>query len=176
MAIDAAGKALRKDKLTAFLIEELARKELRQCVGIALFYSPGADFRDEEIRAWSRDEDPRVFEDCSAVEPLVDAIFQATEDELAYKETGKHRFYVRTHQYLGIKPTFSFSLHYASTNDEAGQTPHTRKSQYPRRCLLVRVAGDVASGLVQRSPPMASDAVVTASIDIAEALLKKAGV
>ena len=166
----------RQDKLAAFLFREMARKEHRQCVQVELLYSPGMGFHDEPIHAWTRDEDPKLLEDLSGVEPLVSAIFQIANDAMAHKPAGKHRFVVRTHQHLESKPAHSFAL-YPPYNDE-DVSPVDRRSgqQDPRACLLVRVAGDVANGLVQRSDPsVAPDAVATLAVNIAEAILKKAG-
>lgn len=168
----------RRDKLFAFLVTEMSRKEHRQCVQVELLFAPGVGFRDEPIHAWYREENPKLFEDLSEVEPLVSAIFQIANDEIACKEAGKYRFAVRTHQHLGSKPAFSFSLSPAAKDEDApvidkrGGPP----APDPRACLLVRVAGNVAAGLVQKSDLSASpDAVATVAVNIAEAILRKAG-
>lgn len=48
----------------------------------------------------------------------------------------------------------------------------------PRKKLLARVAGDVASGLVAAPSPSisSSDGIATVAVDIAEQILKKAGI
>jgi hypothetical protein len=95
---------------------------------------------------------------------------------MTHKRTGKHRFIVRTHQHLGTKPTFPFALYQATETEDAHGLDRRDSQQDPRACLLARVAGDVASGLVQNTASLlAPDAAATASVDIAEAILRKAG-
>jgi hypothetical protein len=97
-------------KVLAFLAGEFARKELRQCVGVDLLYAPGNGFRDEEIRKWSRTDEPDLFENLIHVEKLVSSIVEIAEGEADAKPPGKHRFVIRTHQHGGGRATHSFAL------------------------------------------------------------------
>lgn len=174
----ATDRALRKEKLFAFLMGEMVRRDHRQCVAVSLFYAPGADFHDEEIRTWSREEEPKRFE-LSFIEELSFEILHLAQAECDSKKPGKHRFYVRTTQHLGTRPRHSFSL-YSTANDDVSdhRSFHEGDDLHdPRKTILIRVAGDIASGLVQRySREIDPEAVATVSVNIAEAILKKAGV
>lgn len=171
----------RHDKLFTFLITEMPRKEHRQCVQVELLYAPGDGLKMETLHAWRREDDSKMFEDLSGIEPLVSAIFQVANDALACKDVGKHRFIVRTHQHLGVKPTHLFCLCTPYKADElrAADRPVDRRidPQDPRACLLVRVAGSVSVGLLQRPDGLTNtpQAIAEVSVEVAEAILQKAG-
>jgi len=89
---------------------ELARKDNRRCVRVALFYAPGDGFRNEEIRAWVREDEPELFDTFVRVETLVSSIIEIAECEADCRSRGKQRFIVRTHQHLGGLAILSFVL------------------------------------------------------------------
>jgi hypothetical protein len=96
-------------KLRAFLADELARKEGRRCVIIELFYAHGEDYRNEEVRSWTRDEHPEIFEDLFEIEQLASAIFAVAKDH-SDAIMSSRRYVVRSIQYLGDRQTCNFKL------------------------------------------------------------------
>ena len=111
-------------KILGFLMQEWARKENRQLVGVDLLYAPGNGFRDEEIRRWERADEPELFAEFVNVEKLVGQIIEIAEGEADAKPAGKHRFVVRTRQHMGTKPTLSFALSPSfSGSDETSLLP-----------------------------------------------------
>jgi hypothetical protein len=119
-------------KILAFLVNEFARKDGRQCVRIELFYAPGGGYRDEPLRDWTQDDYPEIFESPRHVENLVLAILQIAEDEAEHEDaklrfvkegeeqakpkdpdklgqSGRH-FVVRTHQHFGGHQSSAFTL------------------------------------------------------------------
>jgi hypothetical protein len=112
-----------RGKILAFIAGEFARKDIRQCTGVELFYAPGNGFRNEEIRKWLRTEDPETFENFANMERLVASILEIAEGEADAKAPGKHRFIVRTLQHSGGCATQSFALSPAySGGDELALT------------------------------------------------------
>jgi len=100
-------------KIMAFLSGEFARKEGRQCVEIDLIYAPGNGYKDEEIRKWSRVDQPELFDvpnNFANLEGLVTQIIEIAEGETNAKSPGRHRYMVRTHQHLGGRAFQSFAL------------------------------------------------------------------
>lgn len=96
-----------------FLGAEFALKDGRQCTGVDLLYSPGGGFKDEEIRKWSRPDEPELFDvpgNLALVETFITKIIEIAENEADAKPPGKHRFILRTHQHLGGRATMSFSM------------------------------------------------------------------
>jgi hypothetical protein len=111
-------------KILGFLAGEFARKEGRQCIGVDLLYAPGGGFKDEEIRKWSRVDEPDLFDNFVNVEKLVAQILEIAEGEVDAKPAGKHRFVVRTHQHMGGRATQSFALYPTYTGgDESALMP-----------------------------------------------------
>lgn len=173
-------------KILAFLVGEFARTEARQCVSVDLIYSPGHGFRDEEIRTWHRVEEPKLFEDVTSIETLALTILEVAEGEADSKDPGRHRFIVRTRQYFGGRSSQSFTLHPTFTGradredipDPDPDVDRVNDGQHdPRKRLLARVAGNVAAGIVMSPSPSATkaSAIAEISVDIAEAILQKAG-
>lgn len=112
-----------RGKVLAFLAGEFARKDLRQCIGVDLLFSPGNGFRDEDIRKWVRADDPEMFENFANVEKLVASILEIAESEADAKPPGKHRFVVRTNQHGTGRALHSFALSPAySGGDEMALT------------------------------------------------------
>ena len=99
-----------RSKILAFLVEEFARKEGRQCVGVELLFTPPNGFRDEQIRKWARADDQEIFESFIHTEKLVSMIIEIAEGDADTKPAGKHRFVVRTHQHLGGRAQHPFAL------------------------------------------------------------------
>jgi regulator of replication initiation timing len=100
-------------KVMGFLGGEFARKDGRQCTGVDLLYAPGGGFKDEEIRKWSRPDEPELFDvpgNLVLVESFITKIIEIAENEADAKPPGKHRFILRTHQHLGGRATMSFSM------------------------------------------------------------------
>lgn len=108
-------------KILGFLMAEWARKDNRQLVRVDLLFAPGNGFRDEEIRKWVRADEPDFFAEFVNVEKLVTQIIEIAEGESDAKPAGKHRFVVRTHQYLGGRANMSFALSpsYAGSDETA---------------------------------------------------------
>jgi len=98
-----------KSKLRTFLSDEIARKEGRRCMTIDLLYAHGDD-HDEEIRSWTRDEYPEIFEDLSQIDQLVPAIIEVATAHCATITSASCRYIVRTLQYFGGRQTCSFKL------------------------------------------------------------------
>jgi hypothetical protein len=109
-------------KILGFLSAEFARKEGRQCVGVDLLYAPGNGFKDEDIRKWTRTDEPELFDSFINVEKLATQILEIAEGEADAKQAGKHRFFVRTHQHLGGRAVHSFALSPSYKGDELALT------------------------------------------------------
>ena len=99
-----------ESKLRAFLAEQLARKDGRRCMTIELFYAHGEDYRDEEIRSWTRDEYPEIFEDLAKIEQIASAIIEVAKDHSNSIESASRRYVLRTIQYFGGRQLCSFKL------------------------------------------------------------------
>ena len=97
-------------KLRAFLANEIVRKEGRRCMTIDLLYAHGDDYRDEEIRSWTRDEYPEIFEDLSQIDQLVPAIIDVATVHCATITSASRCYIVRTIQYFGGRQTCRFKL------------------------------------------------------------------
>ena len=97
-------------KLLSFLTGEFARKDGRQCVHVDLPYAPGDGFRNEEIRAWAREDEPELFAEFVNVEKLVSSIIEIAEGEADCLSRGSHRFIVGTRQHFGGRANRSFVL------------------------------------------------------------------
>jgi hypothetical protein len=97
-------------KILGFLMAEWARKDNRQLISVALLYAPGNGFKDEEIRKWVRADEPELFAEFVNVEKLVAQIVEIAEGEADAKPAGKHRFVLRTQQFMNDRSTLSFSL------------------------------------------------------------------
>lgn len=97
-------------KLLVFLLTEWGRKDNRQLIGVDLLFSPGQGFKDEEIRKWDRADDAEFFAEHGNVEKLVVQIIEIADDEANAKQAGRHRFVVRTRQFMGGRATMSFAL------------------------------------------------------------------
>ena len=114
------------NKILGFLMQEWARKEHRQLVGVDLFYARGNGFRDEEIheeiRRWERADEPELFADFANVEKLISQIVEIAEREATAKPIGRHRFVVRTRQYLGGRANCSFALNGGDCQDDGDHT------------------------------------------------------
>lgn len=108
-------------KILGFLMAEWARKDNRQLVGVDLLFAPGNGFRDEEVRKWVRADEPEFFAEFVNVEKLVTQIIEIAEGEADAKPAGKHRFIVRTHQFLSGTARMSFALSpsYTGQDDNA---------------------------------------------------------
>jgi len=181
-------------KILAFLVGEFARKESRQCTGIDLLYAPGHGYRDECIREWTREDDTEFFDGRPNIERLALLILEIAEDEVDAKDIGRHRFVVRTRQYLGHRQTMSFSLSPADVgNSDKEKEDQMTKSKdkkindnengdgtgdtRARKQLLARVAAHVAGSVVAAPSKRAtsSEAIAEISVDIAEAILQRVG-
>jgi len=97
-------------KILAFLLGEWARQDNRQLIRVVLFYSPSNGFKDEQIREWVRTDEPELFADSGKLDDLVRQIIDIAEGEVDAKQAGKHRFIVRTYQFMGGRQTLSFAL------------------------------------------------------------------
>ena len=111
----------------SFLSGEFARKEGRQCVGIDLIFAPGNGYKDEEIRKWTRVDQPELFDvpnNFANLEGLVTEIIGIAEGETNAKPPGRHRYMVRTHQHLGGRAIQSFALapQYTGGGDDVALT------------------------------------------------------
>lgn len=104
-------------KILGFIAGELSRKELRLCIGIDLLYAPGNGFRDEEIRKWSRVDEPEMFDNFALVHAFAGQIIEIATGEVESKALGKHRFVVRTRQLASDRATLSFAL--SSSGDDS---------------------------------------------------------
>lgn len=98
-------------KMVAFLMGEWNRKEERQLVGVDLFYSPGQGYKDEEIRKWERADEPEFFAEYVNIEKLAGLIIEIAEGDVDTRLPRKHRYFVRTRQHMGSKPTMPFALY-----------------------------------------------------------------
>lgn len=101
----------RYSKVLNFLMSEWQRTEARQLVGVDLLFSPGQGFRDEPLGSWERADEPEFFADPANVSKLAATIIDIAMGALDSKDPGKRRFIVRARQYMGSRPTMSFSLH-----------------------------------------------------------------
>ena len=97
-------------KILGFLMTEWARKDNRQLTSVSLLYAPGNGFKDEEIRKWVRADEPELFAEFVNVEKLVAQIVEIAEGEADAKPAGKHRFVIRTQQFMNERATHSFAL------------------------------------------------------------------
>lgn len=113
-------------KILGFLMAEWARKDNRQLVSVDLMYAPGQGFRDEEVRKWVRADEPEFFAEFVNIEKLVTLIIEIAEGEADAKPAGKHRFIVRTHQFLSGTARLSFALQpsYTGQDDAALAIAH----------------------------------------------------
>lgn len=98
-------------KMVAFLMGEWNRKDERQLVGVDLFYSPGQGYKDEEIRKWERADEPEFFAEYVNIEKLAGLIIEIAEGDVDTRLPRKHRYFVRTRQHMGSKPTMPFALY-----------------------------------------------------------------
>ena len=96
-------------RLHAFLAEQLVRKEVRRCMIIELFYAHGEDYRNEQVRSWTREDYPEIFEDLK-IEHLAPAIIAVANDHCDAIEEASHCFVLRTIEYLGDRQTCNFKL------------------------------------------------------------------
>lgn len=112
-------------KLLSFLMSEWARKDNRQLVAVELMYSPGQGYKDENIRKWVRQDEAELFAEFGNLEKLVQIILEITEGEADAKPPGKHRFFVRTHQFAGERATHSFSMSpsFKGASDDLAMAP-----------------------------------------------------
>ena len=113
-AVSVTNNEERYGRILDFLMTEWARTENRQLVGVDLFYVPGQGYGDELLRSWERADEPQFFTELANVEKLVATIIASAERETDAKNPGKHRFSIRTRQYLGSKATFSFPCYAGS--------------------------------------------------------------
>lgn len=97
-------------KLLTFLMAEWARKENRQLTSVELAYRPGGGFKDETIRKWVRADEPELFSEFVNIEKLVTQVLDIANGEVEAKPAGKHCFVLRTHQAMGERAMFSFSM------------------------------------------------------------------
>ncbi len=97
-------------RLREFLIEEINRKNERQCTRVALIHAPKGG-REMPLKDWRREDEPEIFESLTLIEKLTAAIIEYTEHYADSFMTGKHRFVVTTHQHLaGKAATFAFHV------------------------------------------------------------------
>jgi hypothetical protein len=168
-------------KILGFLAGEFARKEGRQCTSVELLYTPGSDFRDEEIRQWIREEDSELFESFVHTEKLVSMIIEIAENAANTKPAGKHRFVVRTYQHLGGRAHHPFALSPSYNGGVPDPDPDVdRKNDglhEPRKRLLARVAGNIAAGIISdpSEATVSAEGIAGIAVDVAEAILKKIG-
>ena len=192
---DAEGLDEALSKVQTFLAGEFARAAPRQCIGVELLYEPGHGYRDESLREWTREEEAEFFEGTLCAERLASRILEIAEDEAVAKDFGKHRFIVRTRQYVGIRQTTSFPLYVGEIYKEEDQEDQMTKNKNdknvkkpdeitiravivdPRKHLLASVAAHIAATVVASPSKKAtsSEAIAEISVDIAEAILRKAG-
>lgn len=96
-------------KLLGFLASEFTKKEGHQCVSVELMFSPGGGFKDEQVREWVRANDPDLFE-MANIPDFVSNMLDIAEGEADAKPAGRHRFFVRTTQFLRGRQICSFAL------------------------------------------------------------------
>ena len=106
-------------RLLGFLLGEFAKSEGHVCTSIQLFYAPGMGNKDEPIQEWIRKSDPDLFEPAQ-IPDLCSRIIDIAEGEADAKQAGKHRFVVRTKQYMGGQANISFALQPSYSGDDPG--------------------------------------------------------
>jgi hypothetical protein len=97
-------------KILTFLVDEIARKDLRQCVCIDLLYAHGADYHDEAVRSWTDDEYPALFDGPALIEQIASIIVEVAEEHATIIRDCSRRYVVRTRQIAGGRQLCSFQL------------------------------------------------------------------
>jgi hypothetical protein len=157
------------NKILSFLAAECARKNGRQCIGVDLLYAPGGDFQDEEIRTWTREDEPDLFDIFVNVETLVTQILKIAEQEADAKPEGKHRFVVRTHQHMGGRANLSFRL----SPRYVGKKPAQPSDDDLRlRIVLATLTGAAATRPENGSFAAHHEQLVANAFDLADGVLK----
>lgn len=110
------------EKVTTHIVAALAKKEGRQCVRIEVIHSQKG-FRDDELRSWTRVDEPTLFDDFTKIEPLVSEILKICTDHADSYGSGAHRYVVRTHQFLGGRESVHFKI--SPSYDSAGDDEET---------------------------------------------------
>lgn len=110
-------------KILAFLASQFALKNHQTCVKLDLLFSPGQGFKDETVRSWDRKESPELFDTFVKTEELTSLIIEIAEGEADAKAPGRHRFVVRTTQFLNGRASHSFVLSPAYNGDETALSP-----------------------------------------------------
>ena len=115
-------------KLLAFLAEQIALTQGRQCTKIDLMYSPPG-FRDTELRSWTRQDKPEIFEVTVALESFVGEIIEIAENHADCAGKGTHRYMLRTQQHHGGRPVYPFKLQAAAASFDSDDTALVLPSQ-----------------------------------------------
>jgi len=126
-------------KLLSFLTGEFARKDGRQCVRVDLLYAPGDGFRDAEIRTWTREDEPELFDKFVCVENLASSIIEIAEGEADCLSRGSHRFIVRTRQHFGAHAIKSFLLSPAYSGECTKDEDKVMKCLGCKKTMVARV-------------------------------------
>jgi hypothetical protein len=170
-------------EILAFLTRNLALEERRQCTSIVLFFVAGKGFRDEQLCKWIRDDEPEMFTDFVNAERIASTILEIAEGEAEGMSSGKQRFVVMARQPMGGRETYAFDLSPISYNDVYGSdldpdVDRVNDGRHdPRKRLLARVAGNIASGIVGVPSKSTSTgtSIAAVAVDIAEEILTRAG-
>jgi hypothetical protein len=96
-------------KLVGFLSGEFVKPGGHQCIKVELVYAPGGGYKEEPLRDWVRELEPEKFE-ISYVPTLVSHILEVAESEADAKEPRKHRFVIKTLQFMGSRQSTSIML------------------------------------------------------------------
>ena len=103
-------------RLLGFLLGEFAKTENHTCISLELVFSP-AGYKDEPIQEWIRKTDPDLFEPAQTPD-FCSLIIDIAAGEADAKPPGRHRFVVRTKQFLHGQASQSFALQPSYTGED----------------------------------------------------------
>jgi hypothetical protein len=173
-------------KILTFLVSEFKR----QCLGVDLYYAPGDGYRDEPIRTWTYENDAEFLgvlgDDPPHLEKLAALIVEIAEGEADVKPTGRHRFFLRTHQRVGARHMMSFALspaHFGEhketsmSKNDGKKTGADSSALDPRKQLLASMASHLAASVLLEPSEKATspEAIAEISVSVAEAILQRIG-
>lgn len=115
-----------QEKISKFLSEELARKEIRTAVRVELVHSP-AGFRSETLKEWRREDEadaPYFSSDAkdreAYLEALAQDILQVAEERADVFRVADNTFTLRTYQHGGGRRGYAFRIMPGLESDGGG--------------------------------------------------------
>lgn len=150
-----------QEKISKFLREEIARKEMRMCVKIELLFTP-QQMRADSIKTWSREDeaDAPYFATLDYVDrmaaDIVEICEERTDSAPSFSGGVASVFKLRTFQHGGGRASYSFKIMPSSDGgDNAGMADDMPASatgvlalEMRNNQMLMKVTKDMMSGTI----------------------------